>query len=149
MILPLEKKRSTKGPPIGPKCYECQGFGHVAHECVNKLKKKATFKANITWDYSDSKKSEEEYEDNKNFIAFGASLHSCSSNRESSEESDDGETDKDESVHELREKYDQLYKESLKIDKKNLKLVERYKKSDLELAMVKRQVEELRVSIFE
>lgn len=50
-------------------------------------------------------------------------------------------------MHELREKYDQLYKESIKIDKKNLKLAERYKKSDLELAMVKRQVEELRVSL--
>ncbi|KAG5534412.1 hypothetical protein RHGRI_022512 [Rhododendron griersonianum] len=136
-------KNGGKGPSSGPKCSECHGYGHLAHECVNVLKRKTNFKANITWDDSDSDKSEEEHKDKTNLIAFGASLHSCSSDHESSDDSEDGKTDEDEGIHELKEKYNQLYEESVKIAETNLKLVEKYKKSNLELATMSIQVEEL------
>ncbi|KAI8530382.1 hypothetical protein RHMOL_Rhmol11G0053900 [Rhododendron molle] len=130
-------KKGIKGPPSGPKCYECHGYGHVAHECINKLKKKSNFRANITWDAdSESEKSREEREYNSNFIAFGASLHSHDNDHESSDDTDDDEGDEFEDSHELREKYDYLYKESLKINKTNLKLAEKYKNANMELARV-------------
>ncbi|KAG5528871.1 hypothetical protein RHGRI_029509 [Rhododendron griersonianum] len=133
-------KKGIKGPPSGPKCYECHGYGHVAHECINKLKKKTNFKANITWDDdSESEKSGEEREYNSNFIAFGASLHSHDSDHESSDDTDDEEGDEFKDSHELREKYDYLYKESLKINKTNLKLAEKYKNANIELAKVQDQ----------
>ncbi|KAG5548244.1 hypothetical protein RHGRI_013820 [Rhododendron griersonianum] len=133
-------KKGIKGPPLGPKCYKCHGYGHVAHECINKLKKKTNFKANITWDDdSESEKSGEEREYNSNFIAFGASLHSHDSDHESSDDTEDEEGEEFEDSHELREKYDFLYKESLKINKTNLKLAEKYKKANMELAKVQNQ----------
>ncbi|KAG5529052.1 hypothetical protein RHGRI_029649 [Rhododendron griersonianum] len=136
-------KNGIKGPPSRPKCYECHGYGHVAHECINKLKKKTNFKANITWDDdSESKKSGEEREYNSNFIAFGASLHSHASDHETSDDTEDEEGDEFEDSHELREKYDYLYKESLKINKTNLKLAEKYKKANMELAKVQNQFQE-------
>ncbi|KAG5562636.1 hypothetical protein RHGRI_005382 [Rhododendron griersonianum] len=136
-------KKGIKGPPSGPKCYECHGYGHVAHECINKLKKKTNFKANITWDDdSESEKSGEEREYNSNFIAFGASLHSHGSHHESSDDTDDDEGDEFEDSHELREKYDYLYKESLKINKTNLKLAEKYKNANMELEKLQDQFHE-------
>ncbi|KAG5541324.1 hypothetical protein RHGRI_021232 [Rhododendron griersonianum] len=55
----------------------------------------------------------------------------------------DAEGDEFEDVQELREKYDMLYKESVKIIETNLKLAEKYKSSSVELNTVKKQVEEL------
>ncbi|KAG5566093.1 hypothetical protein RHGRI_001883 [Rhododendron griersonianum] len=31
-----KETKGIKGPPVGSKCYECQGYGHLAHECINK-----------------------------------------------------------------------------------------------------------------
>ncbi|KAG5542899.1 hypothetical protein RHGRI_015853 [Rhododendron griersonianum] len=140
-------KNGGKGPPSRLKCSECHGYGHLADECVNILKRKINFKANITWDDIDSDKFEEEHKDETNLIAFGASLHSRSSDHESSDDSEDGETDEDEGIHEFKEKYNHLYEESVKIAETNLKLVEKYKKSNLELAAVSIQVEELQGSL--
>ncbi|KAG5558091.1 hypothetical protein RHGRI_008112 [Rhododendron griersonianum] len=68
-------KKGVKGSLAGPKCYDCQGYGHLAYECINKLKKKTNFKANVTWDdNSESDDSKEEQEDKSNFMVFGASL---------------------------------------------------------------------------
>ncbi|KAG5557323.1 hypothetical protein RHGRI_007543 [Rhododendron griersonianum] len=133
-----KEKREEKGAPLGLKCYECYGYGHLAHECVNKLKKKTNLKVNITWDDdSDSEKFEKEQE-NTNFIAFGASLQSNFSEHESSDDSED----EAESFQELREKYQMLYRESVKIIETNFKLAEKCNSSSVELVTVK-QVEKL------
>ncbi|KAG5515326.1 hypothetical protein RHGRI_036389 [Rhododendron griersonianum] len=138
-----KEKREEKGAPLGLKCYECYGYGHLAHECVNKLKKKTNLKVNITWDDdSDSEKFEKEQE-NTNFIAFGASLQSNFSEHESSDDSEDEEGDEVESFQELREKYQMLYRESVKIIETNFKLAEKCNSSSVELVTVKEQVEEI------
>ncbi|KAG5515325.1 hypothetical protein RHGRI_036389 [Rhododendron griersonianum] len=138
-----KEKREEKGAPLGLKCYECYGYGHLAHECVNKLKKKTNLKVNITWDDdSDSEKFEKEQE-NTNFIAFGASLQSNFSEHESSDDSEDEEGDEVESFQELREKYQMLYRESVKIIETNFKLAEKCNSSSVELVTVKEQVEKL------
>jgi len=106
------------------------------------LKKKANYKANITWDDdSESSKSEEEQEDNKKYIAFGASLQSHLSEESSDDSDDEEEGDEFEDNQELREKYDQLYRESVKITKVNLKLAEKYKSVVAELAKLKNRVD--------
>ncbi|KAG5565576.1 hypothetical protein RHGRI_001477 [Rhododendron griersonianum] len=101
------KGKGMKGPPLGPKCYECHGYGHLAHECANKLKKSTNFKANLSWDDdSNSDTSVQELEEKGNFMAFVTSLCSQTSDSESSDDSDedDGVDLKDSKV--LREKYD-------------------------------------------
>ncbi|KAG5557324.1 hypothetical protein RHGRI_007543 [Rhododendron griersonianum] len=139
-----KEKREEKGAPLGLKCYECYGYGHLAHECVNKLKKKTNLKVNITWDDdSDSEKFEKEQE-NTNFIAFGASLQSNFSEHESSDDSED----EAESFQELREKYQMLYRESVKIIETNFKLAEKCNSSSVELVTVKQgKVEELNIEL--
>ena len=56
--------------------FECQCYGHRAHECSNRQKKKENVLAAI-WDDSDSKKEpncDESDSDDENFIAFIISL---------------------------------------------------------------------------
>ncbi|KAG5527975.1 hypothetical protein RHGRI_028789 [Rhododendron griersonianum] len=82
------KGKGMKGPPSGPKCYECHGYGHLAHECANKLKKSTYFKANLSWDDdTNSDTSVQELEEG-NFMAFVTSLYSQTSDSESSDDSD-------------------------------------------------------------
>ncbi|KAG5565754.1 hypothetical protein RHGRI_001616 [Rhododendron griersonianum] len=143
-----KEKKGIKSTPAGPKCYECQGYGHVAHECINKLKKKTNFKANITWDDdSESDNSEEEQVDRTNFMAFGASLKSNLSNHESSDDSENEGSDEEFSFDELKQSYNMLFKESIKINESNLKMAENYNNSNKELVIAKKQVEELQVSL--
>ncbi|KAG5563235.1 hypothetical protein RHGRI_005851 [Rhododendron griersonianum] len=143
-----KEKKGIKSTPAGPKCYECQGYGHVAHECINKLKKKTNFKANITWDDdSESDNSEEEQVDRTNFMAFGASLKSNLSDHESSDDSENEGSDEEFSFDELKQSYNMLFKESIKINESNLKMAENYNNSNKELVTAKKQVEELQVSL--
>ncbi|KAG5526738.1 hypothetical protein RHGRI_032860 [Rhododendron griersonianum] len=143
-----KEKKGIKSTPAGPKCYECQGYGHVAHECINKLKKKTNFKANITWDDdSESNNSEEEQVDRTNFMAFGASLKSNLSDHESSDDSENEGSDEEFSFDELKQSYNMLFKESIKINESNLKMAENYNNSNKELVTAKKQVEELQVSL--
>ncbi|KAG5565673.1 hypothetical protein RHGRI_001551 [Rhododendron griersonianum] len=143
-----KEKKGIKSTPAGPKCYECQGYGHVAHECINKLKKKTNFKANITWDDdSESDNSEEEQVDCTNFMAFGASLKSNLSDHESSDDSENEGSDEEFSFDELKQSYNMLFKESIKINESNLKMAENYNNSNKELVTAKKQVEELQVSL--
>ncbi|KAI8557466.1 hypothetical protein RHMOL_Rhmol04G0013100 [Rhododendron molle] len=111
------------------KTLECHGYGHLAHECINVLKRKTNFKANITWDDSLSDSSEVEQEDKANFTSFVASLHSQTDDKsinkfdqrssDDSENEDGGEFDDED---DLRESYDRLYRESVRINKVNLTL---------------------------
>ncbi|KAG5562441.1 hypothetical protein RHGRI_005244 [Rhododendron griersonianum] len=138
-----KEKRGGNGLPAGPKCFECHGYGHFSHECVNMIKKKTNFKANIIKDDDiELDNPKEEQIDNTNFVAFGVSLQSNFSEHESSDDSDDEEGDEFEDVQELREKYEMLYKESVKIVETNLELAKKYKESNVELEIAKKQVEE-------
>ncbi|KAL2526707.1 Uncharacterized protein Adt_11761 [Abeliophyllum distichum] len=70
-----QKKRfliNTKQNPTTPmnrsdnriQCHECEGFGHIASDCANTLKKSHTKKAmNITWSDDDEKDSDEDEDD--------------------------------------------------------------------------------------
>ncbi|KAG5536172.1 hypothetical protein RHGRI_023834 [Rhododendron griersonianum] len=140
-----KEKKGIKGPPVGPKCFECQGYGHLAHECVNKLKKKKTnFRANITCDDdSESDNSEEEQVNHTNFMAFGASLQSNLGDHESLDDSENEGSDEEFSFNELKQSYNMLFKESIKINESNLKMAENYNNSNEELVTTKKQVEEL------
>ncbi|KAH7837563.1 hypothetical protein Vadar_015191 [Vaccinium darrowii] len=143
-------RKGIKGPPPGPKCFECHGYGHLAHECINKLKKKTNYKANITWDDdNNSESSEEGKEEHTNFIAFGASLHSQTSDKprndvaqESSNDSENEDGCEFDDDYDLRESYDRLYCESAKINKVNLKLIGKCQAVNVELVKVKNQLDE-------
>ncbi|KAG5535902.1 hypothetical protein RHGRI_023621 [Rhododendron griersonianum] len=95
---------------------QCHGYGHLAHECANKLKKSTNFKANLSWDDdSNSDTSVQELEEKGNFMAFVTSLCSQTSDSESSDDSDEDEGVDLKDSQVLREKYDQLYQDCMKI----------------------------------
>ncbi|KAG5547932.1 hypothetical protein RHGRI_013571 [Rhododendron griersonianum] len=136
-----KEKRGGNGLPAGPKCFECHEYGHFSHECVNVIKRKTNFKANIIKDDNiELDNSKEELLDNTNFIVFGVSLQSNFSEHESSDDSEDEERDEVESFQELREKYEMLYQESVKINETNLKLAAKHNNSNRELVIAKKQV---------
>ncbi|KAG5524122.1 hypothetical protein RHGRI_030945 [Rhododendron griersonianum] len=138
-----------KGSLLGPKCQECHGYGHLAHECINALKRKTNFKANITWDDSHSDSSEVEQEDKANFTSFVASLHSQTDDKsiykfdqgssDDSENEDGGEFDDED---DLRESYDRLYRESVRINKVNLKLIGNCQDVNVELLEMEKRLGE-------
>ncbi|KAG5526137.1 hypothetical protein RHGRI_032423 [Rhododendron griersonianum] len=71
-------RKGVKGPPSGPKCYECHGYGHLAQDCANKKAKQKIFSV-TTWDddtNSEKSNSDRDEENNeKNFLAFTANHH--------------------------------------------------------------------------
>ncbi|KAG5537452.1 hypothetical protein RHGRI_024771 [Rhododendron griersonianum] len=125
-----KNKREGKGPPEGPQCFECYGFGHYAQECVNKIKKKAL--VTKTWDDSDSDKSNEEQgvdeNDKRNFLAFGVSLNSHDHSESSGSETDDSDADSCDDIDEVREKYNKLHVFSKKLIEASEKLSDKIKK---------------------
>ncbi|KAG5530448.1 hypothetical protein RHGRI_025409 [Rhododendron griersonianum] len=134
------KGKGMKGQPSGPKCYECHGYGHLAHECANKLKKNTNLKANLTGDDdSNSDTSVQKLEENGNFMAFVTSLCSQTSDLESSDDSDEDEGVDLKDSQVLREKYDQLYQENMKISKINQKLGLKNKEVKEELGKMQNQ----------
>ncbi|KAG5543856.1 hypothetical protein RHGRI_016571 [Rhododendron griersonianum] len=74
-------------------------------------------------------------------MAFGASLKSNLSDHESSDDSENEEFNFDE----LKQSYNMLFKESVKINESNLKMAENYNNSKKELETAKKQVDELQV----
>ncbi|KAG5544174.1 hypothetical protein RHGRI_016804 [Rhododendron griersonianum] len=124
-----KNKKEGKGPPEGPQCFECYGFGHYAQECVNKMKKKAL--VTKTWDDSDSDKSNEEQgvdeNDKRNFLAFGVSLNSHDHSESSGSETDDSDADSCDDIDEVREKYNKLHVFSKKLIEASEKLSDKIK----------------------
>ncbi|KAG5542284.1 hypothetical protein RHGRI_021972 [Rhododendron griersonianum] len=125
-----KNKREGKGPPEGPQCFECYGFGHYAQECVNKMKKKAL--VTKTWDDSDSDESNEEQgadkNDKGNFLAFGVTLNSHGHSESSGSETDNSEADSCDDIDEVREKYNKLHVFSKKLIEASEKLSDKVKK---------------------
>ncbi|KAG5562829.1 hypothetical protein RHGRI_005526 [Rhododendron griersonianum] len=77
-------------------------------------------------------------------MAFGASLKSNLSDHESSDDSENEGSDEEFSFDELKQSYNMLFKESIKINESNLKMAENFNKSNIELVTVKTQMEELK-----
>ena len=70
------EKKIVKGQEV--KCYECQGFGHIALECPSKKNQKKVY--TVTWDdESGSEQEPEEPESGEDkdsaFMAFGPLSH--------------------------------------------------------------------------
>ncbi|KAG5532418.1 hypothetical protein RHGRI_026899 [Rhododendron griersonianum] len=78
-------------------------------------------------------------------MAFGASLQSNLSDHESLDDSENEGSDEEFSFDELKQSYNMLFKESVKINESNLKMAENYNNSKKELVTAKKQVEELQV----
>ena len=64
----IETKSSRK-----IKCYECQGMGHIAIDCLNRLKKKEKV-MQVTWHDSDESDQSDDKEDSGNYMAFVTSV---------------------------------------------------------------------------
>ncbi|XP_068323079.1 uncharacterized protein [Pyrus communis] len=97
------------------KCFECQGYGHHAHECANTLKKLKDEKNKAltsTWSDSDSEKDTES-EDDKEVVAFFGTFDGY--------ETDDSEVEEPDSV-EVLQKYTALYDITMKVKKENEEL---------------------------
>jgi hypothetical protein len=65
----VEPDEEEKKDPIGPRCFECSGFGHILADCRN-LKKGKGKAYNVTL----SDESEEEAPESEKFLAFVAPL---------------------------------------------------------------------------
>ena len=61
--------------PVGPKCFGCQGFGHMKHECPTYLKSIGKSKA-LTATLSDTEpKDDSDNEDDRILNAFTATIN--------------------------------------------------------------------------
>ncbi|XP_048443096.1 uncharacterized protein LOC125478705 [Pyrus x bretschneideri] len=94
------------------KCFECQGYGHHAHECANTLKKLKDEKNKAltsTWSDSDSEKDTASEEDDE-VVAFIGFFYGY--------ETDDSVVKEPDSV-EVLQKYTALYDITMKVKKEN------------------------------
>ncbi|KAM1814243.1 hypothetical protein ACFX11_027929 [Malus domestica] len=94
------------------KCFECQGYGHHAHECANTLKKLKDEKNKAktsTWSDSDSKK-DTAFEDDDEVVAFIGIFYGYETNDSVVEEPDSVE---------VLQKYIALYDITIKVKKEN------------------------------
>ncbi|KAL5808076.1 hypothetical protein ACOSQ3_028767 [Xanthoceras sorbifolium] len=137
----------------GVQCYECGGYGHISTECANNFKKNKKGKAmKVSWSDSDeeddtSSTSSEELV--SNFTAFVVSHHS---NEKEASEGETSMSEREESDEEsLKEAFNELYAESLKIKKENvsykvkLKILEKEKQEALSRAqIVKEAIQKLK-----
>ena len=117
-----KERKGVKGPPSGPKCYECHGYGHLAQDCANKKMKQKVYNVK-TWDddsVSEKSESDRDEDSGKNYLAFAVKHQTDekSSETEENSESEEEAVDSDD----LQVAYNMLYKESLKIKKKYIKL---------------------------
>jgi hypothetical protein len=156
----FEHAREDKPMRKGPQCYECDGFGHIAKDCTNRLRKESNFdhKAlNASWSDSDDSSSSDEDEP---FVAFVAKVDTSSkleSNHDldnvDSLSSDDESEDEFMSHKEVYEKVDELFQMTLK-DKEmimnlNIRLVKLQKEKDNSLCVLKEEIIELEKEILE
>ena len=112
------ERKGVKGPPSGPKCYECHGYGHLAQDCANKKMKQKVYNVK-TWDddsVSEKSESDRDEDSGKNYLAFAAKHQTDKKGSETKEDSEVEEEAVD--FDDLQVAYNMLYKESLKIKKK-------------------------------
>jgi hypothetical protein len=73
-------RKGVKGPPSGPKCYECHGYGHLAQDCANKKAKQKILSVTTWDDDTDSEKSNSDRDEENNEKKL-LGLHSKSSRK--------------------------------------------------------------------
>lgn len=119
------KKETSVDEPI---CYECKGCGHYAKECANKKKVKFHRKAMAaTWDDdSDESESKSQSSDDditqivKAFMAWSTPMTSLTNSVELENDSDSKFEEVDDG--DIQEAFDKIFLESVKLEKKNIKL---------------------------
>ncbi|KAG5524544.1 hypothetical protein RHGRI_031265 [Rhododendron griersonianum] len=121
-------RKGVKGPPSGPKCYECHGYGHLAQDYANKKAKQKIFSVTTWDDDTDSEKSNsdrDEENNEKTFLAFTANHHKSDMTQQKLGNGGTHDSDNEEEevkFDELQEAYNNLYEESRKLTKQNDKL---------------------------
>ena len=61
--------------PVGPKCFGCQGFGHMKHECPTYLKSIGKSKALVATSSDIEPEDDSNNEDDRILIAFTATIN--------------------------------------------------------------------------
>ncbi|KAG2695044.1 hypothetical protein I3760_08G172500 [Carya illinoinensis] len=115
-------KRETRVVKDNIQCHECHGFGHIRFECANY--KKAKEKANadsLTDSESESSDSQESSprRKNLNYMAFTSSVVGKSHSSESVVEIESVSENESGDEDDLKEIYEKLYKECVKLRKLN------------------------------
>ncbi|KAG5545732.1 hypothetical protein RHGRI_018024 [Rhododendron griersonianum] len=140
-------KERKESKSLGPQCYECMGFGHIAQDCANKQKNKSY---NVrTWDDSDSDE-EENCGGNSIVMALGAYVHPHVSKFKLEDESVNGEdliNSESEEEESLEKAFNELYIESLRLTKTNIKLSSEVKNSDESYVKLKQELLEAQARV--
>ncbi|KAM2537704.1 hypothetical protein TB2_023225 [Malus domestica] len=131
------------------RCFECQGYGHHAHECANTLKRLKDEKNKAltsTWSDSGSDKDTAS-EDDEEVVAFIGNFEGY--------ETDDSEVEEPDSV-EVLQKYTALYDITMKVKKENeelknklVQLESEKKEAEIEHQSQMEHAEKLRESMLE
>ena len=120
--------------PAGPKCFRCQGFGHVKHECPTYLKSIGKSKA-LTATLSDTEPEEDsDNEDDRILNAFTATINPTDGIVEDMDEEEElveSKFEKMDDQNDIHTAYEKLYKVSEKHEK--LYRLATKKLSDMEL----------------
>ncbi|KAG5524204.1 hypothetical protein RHGRI_031014 [Rhododendron griersonianum] len=117
----------------GIQCHECHGFGHVQAECANTLKKKVAKGYKATWDDDSDESSDGGFKASR-YSVLVANIKSPTSPKSvelSTTFSDDSKyvsTDEDseksdDDIDSIHEAYNQLFKEGVKLKKKEKELM--------------------------
>lgn len=122
-------------------CYECKWFGHVAAYCANKRK---TFKNEVMeaiWDdSSDNSKDEASHSEEDSLRAIKAFV-TCTN--EQTEKNCFTSEDEDEGNEDVKEAFNKLYMEGLKLAKTNAKLKKENKELNEKFELFKSRLNEL------
>ncbi|XP_072958808.1 uncharacterized protein [Typha angustifolia] len=118
-------KQKNKNFENKVQCFEYSSFGHIAQEYPNRLKRKGKA-MKVTWDDSDESIDDSE-KDEENFVAFTSSLLYTDSIVDTDSTDDQDMLPAEEAESEIQKAYNDLYLESFKLKKSNLRLLQRLK----------------------
>ena len=120
--------------PVGPKCFGCQGFGHMKHECPTYLKSIGKSKALVATSSDIEPEDDSDNEDDRILNALTATVNPTEGiveNVDEEEELVDSKFEKMDDQNDIHTAYEKLYKLSKKHEK--LYRLATKKLSDVEL----------------
>ena len=106
--------------PVGPKCFGCQGFGHMKHECPTYLKSIGKSKALAATSSDIEPEDDSDNEDDRILNAFTATVNPTEGiveNVDEEEELVDSKFEKMDDQNDIHTAYEKLYKLSEKHEK--------------------------------